>query len=157
MAKSLKELGEIIQRSEANARTDMQDLKGEMRRMTATVEKVMKIAEYAKELADANVNKIESLTKRISQMNDRQRRRNLKFPGISEDIENKDLEKEMLEWLKEQGIEIEQNEIERVHWVFTSRGASGLPRVVIMAFTREKVRDQIYKSLRQKADLQFKQ
>ncbi|CAI5783034.1 Hypothetical predicted protein [Podarcis lilfordi] len=124
MAKSLKELGEMIQRLEANVRADMQDLKGEMRRMTATVEKVIKIAEYAKEVADANVNKIESQTKRISQMNDRQHRRNLKFSGISEDIGNKDLEKEM---------------------------------VVIMAFTREKVRDQIYKSLRQKADLQFKQ
>ncbi|CAI5799433.1 Hypothetical predicted protein [Podarcis lilfordi] len=157
MAKSLKELGEMIQRSEANVRADMQDLKGEMRRMTATVEKVTKIAEHAKEVADANVNKIESLTKRISQMNDRQRRRNLKFSGISEYIGNKDLEKEMLEWLKEQGIEIEQNEIERVHRVFTSRGGSGLPRDVIMAFTREKLRDQIYKSLRQNADLQFKQ
>ncbi|CAI5799325.1 Hypothetical predicted protein [Podarcis lilfordi] len=157
MAMSLKELGEMIQRSEANVRADMQDLKGELRRMTATVEKVTKIAEHAKEVADANVNKTESLTKRISEMNDRQRRRNLKFSGISEDIGNKDLEKEMLEWLKEQGIEIEQNEIERVHRVFTPRGGSGLPRDVIMAFKREKLRDQIYKSLRQKADLQFKQ
>ena len=41
--------------------------------------------------------------------------------------------------------------------MFTPRGGAGTPRDVIMAFTREKLRDQIYKSLRQKADLQFKQ
>ena len=97
MAKSIKELGEMIQRSEINVRADMQELKAEMRRMTATLEKVTKIAEHAKEVAEGNANKIKTLTKRISQMNDRQRRRNLKFSGISEDIGNKDLEKGMLE------------------------------------------------------------
>lgn len=108
-------------------------------------------------MAEANEGKIETLTKRIAQMNDRQRRRNLRFTGISEDIQNKDLEGAMLNWLKEQGIKIKQEEIERAHRLFTPRRGAGAPRDVIVAFSREKLRDEIYKSLRQKSDLQFKE
>lgn len=155
MAMSLKKLGEMIKRSETNVRADMQEIKVEMRRISNVIEKVKQTAQEAKGKAQANEQKIETLTKRIAQMNDRQRRRNLRFTGIPEEISNKDLEGAMWNWFKEQGIQIKSEDIERAHRLFTPRRRAGAPREVIVAFAREKLRDEIYKLLRQKTDLHF--
>ncbi|XP_015270911.1 PREDICTED: uncharacterized protein LOC107114007 [Gekko japonicus] len=115
---------------------------------------VREMAQQAKQKADNNEHKIKELTKNLARQSDRQRRRNIIIAGISEEITPMQLEQTLCQFFKENGVQVEQAEIERAHRLYKKQ-RGGEPRQVIIAFAREKLKDEVFSTLRRVKDLMF--
>lgn len=162
MGTTLKSLSEqlatfqaLMLDSQAKVQTSLSELKTEVKGLGNEIKLVAGVANEAKALAQQNKEEIDSLKKQYVDLSDRNRRGNLIFFGITEEVLAKDLEQSLVDWLSVQGIEIETEDIERSHRLRT-RGRGGEPRPVIVKFAREKVQERIYRSLKKTKDLIFK-
>ncbi|KAJ7338861.1 hypothetical protein JRQ81_012763 [Phrynocephalus forsythii] len=108
----------------------------------------------AKQMALKNTEQITQLKKLTAELSDRMRRVNLIIYGISEDIDQRNLEQCIVNWFSEQGIELE-GELERAHRLQSKR-TGGEPRPVIVKFAREKTQQQVFLALKKMKELNFK-
>lgn len=155
MARNIKELSEQLASFQKIVVDDLRCLKEDTARISQEIKKIKETAEAAKKKSDINEERIKELTKQLARQSDRQRRRNMIISGISEQITSQQLEHELCQWFKENGVHIQQTEIERAHRLYRSQ-RNGEPRQVIIAFAREKLKDEIFRTLRKIKDLNFR-
>lgn len=154
MARNIRELSEQLASFQQIVTNDLGALKKDITQIAQEIGKVKQTAEQAKQKADNNEEKIKELEKNLARQSDRQRRRNMIITGISEEITPRQLEGTLCSWFKEHGAQVEQAEIERAHRLFKKQ-RGGEPRQVIIAFAREKLKDEVFRTLRQTKDLEF--
>lgn len=162
MAKSIKDLSEMIlglQNTilafQEKITGEMTLLRGEVSKIGAELANIKQTATSAKELAEANEQKISSLTRQINDLSDRNRRANLIISGISEEVPANKLEETLLQWLQTNEVVVKAEDVERVHRL-QRNGRGGAPRDVIIKFAREKMQHQIYTTLKKKKELTFR-
>lgn len=155
MARNIKELSEQLAAFQKIVLDDLQALKRDTAQIKREIGEIRQIAESAQKKADANEKRINELEKNLARQSDRQRRRNMIIAGISEEITNKQLEGVLAKWLQDNGTHVQEIDIERAHRLY-GRQMGGEPRRVIIAFAREKLKDEVFRTLRRIKDLEFR-
>lgn len=154
--RDIKELNELINNMEKNRRQDIKQLQAKIEDIVEEVKTTQSTADTALKRSQNNEVELKHLRKRLAELSDRQRRRNLRIIGITEQIKPRDLEKTLIDFFQKHGIAISEQDIERAHRSLKPKPKPGQkPRDIVIAFSRGKVQNQVWRNLRKQKDLQF--
>ncbi|KAJ7322718.1 hypothetical protein JRQ81_019005, partial [Phrynocephalus forsythii] len=111
-----------------------------------------------KDMVDETELRLQRLEDWAVRAEDRQRKRNFKVVGFSEEIQGKDIIPELLSILSANDIgTITEEEIERAHRELKPRTKeNACPSDVIVALCKEKLMEQLLKDMRKKGPLNHK-
>lgn len=162
MAKTIRELSEQLASferkvlaSQEKMGEEIKEIKEKLTSLSEEMSSIKQTAVSAKEQAEKNTQRLNHLTSQLNDLSDRNRRANLILAGITEDVGFKSLEESLRVWIEENGVKINPEDIERAHRL-QRRGGGETPRDVIIKFSREKLQQQVYKTLKKKPDLNFR-
>lgn len=119
LSKQIAQFQVLMLASQETITKDIAEVKQEVKHR---IKGVKAISVKAKNMAQDNKEQFTQLKKMNVELSDRSRRVNLIIYGISEDMDQRNLEQCVVEWISEQEIELEGQQIERAHRLQSKRG-----------------------------------
>lgn len=103
---------------------DIAEVKQEIQQISAEIKGIKETATQARKIAVENREQITELRKLTADLADRKRTANLIIHGISENIDQRNLEQSIVTWISGKRIELEKEQVERAHRLQSKRRGS---------------------------------